>query len=243
MGLMPFLKRPHVAVWLLLLLILVLTLPLFLCLPQFLDYDWYSVAVDVVDRGGLLERDSRWLPPPGWFWIRSIGDHVLGKHSVVPLRVVDLVVMFTAIGLLASWFAPRVNRSGQAWMVLVLVTFYLGTPEACHFQLDPWLFLPTVAGLCLRRTQMNRILDPTVSISSLAFGSVAEGLLCGAACLIKPQAIIPMGALWLVTTPLLLRARWSSWKRVALNLLLIAVGGSVAAAAWVGWQMSTGGWS
>src|SRR5438477_9665013 len=101
-------KRPgagrfvEAAGWLALAALLVVFVPLFLCLPLTVDAAFYSVCARHVLRGGALEKDFLFLPPPGMAWAVAVVRAVLGGSSVA-LRLADLLAVAAAVWLLARW--------------------------------------------------------------------------------------------------------------------------------------------
>src|SRR5438046_784859 len=103
-------RRPALLMGLLLLALLVLTVPTFVCEPPFLDNDYYGLAARLVRRGMVLERDMRFMAPPGLVWARATVDSLSGdRHEV--LKLVDLAIALASIALITAWVGRGLGRA------------------------------------------------------------------------------------------------------------------------------------
>lgn len=217
--------------WLALAALLVLIVPLFLRMPPTVDVAFYGVCADTLHQGGILDRDVLMLQPPGMAWAVA-GVHALVGRSVIALRVVDLLIVAAIVALLVRWQRDRANA---AWLALTLAACYLTTSEWNHAQPDTWMLLPALAALVLRRRNMQEANSAPLAL--------AEGLLWGIACLIKPFVLLPGGLCWLLCL-------WWAWREpsatprrpLARQGLFVLMGGSLVGLTWMGWLWIDGGW-
>jgi len=224
--------------WLVLAVLLVLLVPLFVCMPLTPDVSFYQIAAQHILRGGALERDLLFLPPPGLAWAFAAVGSTLGWTSWA-MRVADLGVFGGIVVLLVVWLkAAGVSRAVRAWAAVLLCAFYLTTSEWSHGQPDTWMLLPALAALHLRRRRTAALLGAAGGLA--ARWSIVEGLLWGAACLIKPFVVVPGLLVWLVSAGLARRsgAGWS--PRLAADAAGPLAGGLLAAAAWQLWLIQSG---
>src|SRR5579871_3427365 len=258
--------RLEIGLSLALIIVAIVVLPLFVCLPPYSDNDFYGIAANYIrktdvidkedrswsllsptapiwnDRGYILEKEDRsFYFPPGLALSRLAIDTISG-HRHEGIVIADLIVMAMNFALLVAWFRYRMTKAQAIASWLILMGFYLTTPEVVHFQPDPWMFLPTIAGLHLRRRQLPRLFNrDAVPIKNVIGWSVLEGMMCGAACLIKPYAIIPMLTIWKVSSLLALILNARKWGRTILDVIFLQIGGLIAALFWFLWLVFDGG--
>jgi hypothetical protein len=111
--------------------------------------------------------------------------------------------------------------------------FYLGSSEWCHVQRDPWMLLPAMAALYLRRQSTVR---PSV------VRSVAEGMFWAAAFWIKPFVAVPALISWLASARLARIERQASIGSIAFDGFGVLAGGIIVGAAGVAWMIASGAW-
>jgi hypothetical protein len=141
----------------LLVLLLVTNVPLFLCMPLTDDAAMYDLQALNWLHGGMLYRDILEPNLPGVIWLHAAVRWTLGTSSMA-LRSVDLLLFTTFVALSRNWLASSgATRAIQAWSVLVLFVCYFSFSEWCHCQRDIWLLVPGLAGLTLRRRQIERL--------------------------------------------------------------------------------------
>ena len=178
--------------WTVLALVLVTGVPLFLCLPLWVDVQHYDLCVRNYLRGDVPYRDTFDNNLPGILWLQAIVRLIVGWRPEM-LRLADLVIVGLAAGLLLRW----VPRQGPAriWAAAVLAAFYLSIPERNHCQRDGWMLLPAVAVPGLRDLQMRRL---AVGRSWFTL-ALLEGLCWGLAVWVKPFVVTVPLACWLAT--------------------------------------------
>src|SRR4051794_13753425 len=111
--------------WLALAALLVVAVPLFVRMPVISDVAYYDICARQVLRGGALERDLFFLPPPGIVWSRILVRSLLGWSSEA-VRLADLAVVSAIIWLLARWLrAAGLPRAVRVWTAVLLFAFYL----------------------------------------------------------------------------------------------------------------------
>ena len=141
--------------WSLLVLLLVTNVPLFLCMPLTDDAAMYDLQALNWLHGGMLYRDILEPNLPGVIWLHAAVRWTLGTSSMA-LRAVDLLLFSTFVALSRNWLASSgATRATQAWSVLVLFVCYFSLSEWCHCQRDIWLLVLGLAGLTLRRRQID----------------------------------------------------------------------------------------
>src|SRR4051794_26792960 len=115
--------------WLALAALLVVALPLFVRMPVTADVAYYDTCAGLVLRGGALERDLFFLPPPGMVWSLALVRSLLGWSSEA-VRLADLAVLSAIIWLLVRWLRKAgLPRVAQVWTAVLLFAFYLSTRE------------------------------------------------------------------------------------------------------------------
>ncbi|MFL5339705.1 MAG: ArnT family glycosyltransferase [Gemmataceae bacterium] len=220
--------------WLLFALFLVLTLPLFLRMPLFVDPYFYGICAQTIRHGGVLERDLLFFYPPGMAWLRAVIDSVSRRPEF--LRVVDLLIVAGVACLLARWGRDRLPPVRSGLTALVLIAFYLTTPETNHAQPDVWMLLPALGALSLRQRRTDELLADATP-GARPGRAYAEGLLCGAVCLLKPHGAVPLAAVWIVAALLARR------RQLLADAVLVLAGGLTVFALWMLWLQLGGGWN
>lgn len=220
--------------WIALAALLLLAVPLFLRMPPTVDVAFYDVCAETLLRGGILDRDVVMLQPPGMAWLVA-GVHALLGGGVIALRAVDLLIVAGIIALLRRWQRSMLTSTGVAWLVVTLAGFYLTTSEWVHAQPDTWMLVPALAALTLRR----HLLEADIALRAAMAFALAEGLLWGIGCLIKPFVFLPGVMCWLLCA---YRAGWGEWRTLARQAIFVLLGGALVGLVWVGWLWIDGGW-
>jgi hypothetical protein len=204
-------------------------IPPFLHMPLWCDVTLYDVAARTVLAGGVHYRDVFDTNPPGFVWLMCAVRATLGP-SIEALRAVDLGIVFAAAAALLVW-ARRAGAShaGIAWAAAAIASFYPLIHEFNHVQRDVWMMLPALAAIGLR---FRRIKGPPTAVCG-----IAEGLLWGFGCWIKPHVAFIAAAVWLVTAN-----RLGSRRKVLLDFAAVFAGGLLAGAAGLVWLIGTGAW-
>lgn len=218
-----------------LLLVLIVCLPIFLCMAPWVDATFYDICARVIQRGGVLYRDSFDTNLPGMAWLHLGIRSLFGWRSEV-IRLADFLVVSGITYLLVRW-DPTLPRYGQIWTAVALLAYYFSTSEWCQNQRDVWMLLPCLLSLYLRRWQLLRAnsAPATLLLSEL------EGLLWGAAVWIKPMAIVPALACWLFS--ILYRYRFAPvWQTILLEASGLLMGGLIVGGAGSFWLWRTGAW-
>lgn len=229
--------------WVALGALLVVLVPLFLCMPLTVDAAFYDLCARHVLRGGALERDFFYLPPPGMPWAVALVRSVLGPSSVA-LRLADLLIVSAVVWLLTRWLALLgLSRAGRVWAAVVMFAFYLSTTELCHCQPDTWMFLPALCALHLRRRQLAAARGADFSPRRAAARAVLEGACWGAACLVKPFVGLPGLLAWVVSAAVWRRSGPGWGRRLLADAAGLVVGGLLAGGVWQLWLASSGSWS
>jgi len=207
--------------------------PIFLCMPPWVDVTHYDMCVRVVLHGGVYYRDVFDTNLPGIAWAMAAVRVCFGQ-SYEALRAVDLLVIAAEVWLLAGW----VRRAGGtaasvAWLAAAVALWYPFTSEFNHIQRDPWMLLPA---LIAARLRLRRV-EHTDTPSSAA---LIEGFIWGAAVWLKPHVVFPAFALWVVSAVLI--GRREPRRRILRDVLGLLGGGVLAAMPGIAWLISTGAW-
>src|SRR6266542_1383801 len=185
--------------WLALVALLAVALPLFVRMPVTSDVAFYDTCAHYVLRGGALERDLFFLPPPGMVWSLVLIRSLLGWSSEA-VRLADLVVVSAIIWLLGRWLrAAGLSRAARVWATVLLFAFYLSTSEWSHAQPDAWMLLPAMAALHLRLRLVQALTGEPVPTRGTTALSLLEGMCWAAACLFKPFVALPAFLVWLTS--------------------------------------------
>ncbi|MBB02732.1 MAG: hypothetical protein CMJ47_08810, partial [Planctomyces sp.] len=167
----------------LLLGLLVVCVPLMLCMPLTADPVLYDLQAETVVQGGVLYRDIVEPNLPGIVWLHLLIRSLFG-WSQLALKGVDLAIIAGIVFLLSRWPAIRseskialgtTSQAAAFLLATLLFWFYFGTSEWCHCQRDPWMLLPALLALYLRKRQIERLDDCSVSQRSLFGYGFAEG--------------------------------------------------------------------
>jgi hypothetical protein len=228
--------------WVALAAVLLALVPLFLCMPLTPDTSFYDVGARHVLRGGRLESDLLYLPPPGMAWALAAVRATLGR-SAVAARAADLAVVAAIVALLVRWLRHSgLSRAACAWSAVLLAAFYLTTTEWVQVQPDTWMLLPAVAALTLRRRNVAALTAPAGGGPPAAAWALAEGALWGAGCLVKPFVVIPGLLTWLASAALVRRTGPGRARRLVPDAAGLLAGGLLMGAVWQGWLLYHGTW-
>jgi hypothetical protein len=229
--------------WLVLPVVLVVSLPLFICMPVWADVSLHDLCARTILRGGVHYRDTFETNLPGMDWLQAAVRQHFGWRSET-IRVFDFLVISAIAGLLVGGLRRLKCSVGRClWTLIAIYAFYLGTPEICHCQRDIWALLPALVGLSFRYSQVTpatkergwRVVGAT---------SVLEGLVWGAAIWIKPFAVAPLLACWLLGILISRRStpRSTPIGARSLDALGLFVGGAVAGILGLLWLWRSGAW-
>ncbi len=209
-------------VWIALIVWLGISVPLFVGMPLNSDTALYDVHARSVLDGAVAYRDIFEPNFPGVLWIHMGIRSAFGWSSEA-MRAVDLVVLGSILWLWAGAFERR--KQVMPVFLLAVTLFYLTRNEWCHAQRDTWMLLP--AGLAM----VLRCRRPCGSSSLLA---LLEGFCWGCAVWIKPHVAVPAAAVMLVD----LRER--SIREALPDILVVILGGVMAAIPGIAWLSATG---
>ncbi len=215
------------------LLTLIACLPIFLCMAPWVDATFYDICARIIQRGGVLYRDSFDTNLPGMAWLHLTIRSLFGWRSEV-IRAADFVVVAGIICLLVRWFAAM-PRHGRIWMAATLLFYYFSTSEWCQNQRDVWMLLPCLAALYLRRQQLFAF-QPAFP------WAVLEGLLWGSAVWIKPMAAAPALACWLFGIVWRCRTLFT-WRALLVETAGLLMGGLLCGGAGAFWLWRSGAWT
>ena len=211
--------------WLAALVVLLLVaLPPFVCMELHMDPLLFDTYARTLQRGGVMYRDSCEVNLPGMTWLHWGIRSTLGWRSET-LRAVDLLVMGSVVVLLVCWF-PGLAASWRFGLAIALVVFYVTRSEWCHVQRDPWMLLPALGALYLRRGRR------------LPF---VEGMLWAIAFWIKPYVAVPVMCVWL-TSAWLDRRDGVSVSRLLVDVAALLAGGATVGALGIAWMVRSGAW-
>ncbi len=228
--------------WVALLALLAVGLPIFLCMPPWLDVTQYDLAARNLLHGGVHYRDIYDNNLPGAVWIQALIRTLFGWRSET-LRAADAAIVGGIVFLLCRWLrCIGLSRAACLWSAVALAALYLSTSEVCHCQRDPWALLPGLAALTLRRHQMSLLTDPKAPNSSLLGRAILEGVLWGAAVWIKPFVAVPALACWLLCAILVFPRTPEPFKRLATDGAGVLLGGLIAGGLGCAWLIATGAW-
>lgn len=218
-----------------LLLVLIVCLPIFLCMGLWVDATFYDVCAHVIQRGGVLYRDTFDTNLPGMAWVHLAIRSMFGWSSEV-LRVADVIVIAGIVYLLARW-DQTLPRYGRIWTAVTMLAYYFSTSEWCQNQRDVWMLLPCLLALYLRR----RRLFAADSVQRALLLSGLEGLMWAAAVWIKPMASVPAMACWLFSVFLRYQTPHSR-RPMLLEAAGLLTGGLIVGVAGSIWLWRTGAW-
>ena len=208
--------------------------PLFVRMPLTNDTVFFDLQTRLFARGAVPYRDILEPNWPGVFWIHSGVRQVLGPHSEA-MRFFDLLSVVALSWMLRN-LVVRAGATPQSsnWISVAVLGFYFSCSEWCHCQRDTWLLVPMAAATLLRMRRLSRTMNPRVS----ALATLAEGLIWGAACWLKPYAALIGVSVWLVTLP-----RFSTLRQAAFDTFGVFIGGMFAGIGGIAWLVRTGAWS
>ncbi|MFO0822339.1 MAG: hypothetical protein U0792_04360 [Gemmataceae bacterium] len=147
--------RSATAGWVVTALTLLAGVPLFLCMPPWVDVTLYDMAARSILRGGVYYRDVFDTNLPGVTWVMASVRFVFG-WSYEALRVFDLLVIAAEVALLIVWVRKAGgSAAAAAWFAAAAALFYLGTSEFNHIQRDPWMLLPALVAARLRLSRVD----------------------------------------------------------------------------------------
>ena len=205
--------------WFALALVLVVGVPIFLCMPLGFDIFHYDICSRNLLRGGVHYRDTFDNNLPGIVWLQA-GIRWLVGWGTERLHAVDLLFFSLNVLLLGRWVRP----GARVWTAAVLYAFYLFLPESCLCERDMWMLLPALAGLTLRRRQVELLSSPRTSLSTVVGWAALEGICWGTAVWIKPFVFVPGFACWFVSVLQARRARAGTFGLLSGDLLGLLVG-------------------
>jgi hypothetical protein len=206
-------------------------------MPLWVDCTFFDIVARSVLRNQRIYHDLFLHGPPGMILITAGLRWFIGWRSEA-LRVTDLLIVTGIILLLSE--GPR----RRAWFVrhpgtiFVMLLFYLSTTEWCHCQSDMWMLLPTLMALRLRCRQVKRLTSRRDGYLAWAF---VEGLAWGLAAFVKPFAVFPAAACWLMSFIIMYRCKVAI-ARLVQDLMGILIGAGTVAAAAVLWLVLSGNW-
>jgi hypothetical protein len=232
----PFRSISATVAWLFLAGILMVGVPLFICMPLWVDTTYHDLSARNILWGGVHYRDIFETNLPGMVWITAAIRPVIGWSSEA-IRIADLVVVGGTIALL--WlFLKRIgiSHAGRAWFVAACAFFYVYETEFIHCQRDMWMLLPTVIALHLRAQQVAAA--PTASSASCFRRAVLEGVAWACAVWIKPHTLVPALFVWLASV-----RRLAATRRIAVaDFAGLLIGGLLVGGAGTIWLIATGTW-
>jgi hypothetical protein len=222
--------------------LLVVGLPLFICMPLWVDVTHYDLCARNLLEGGVPYRDAFDTNLPGIVWLQASIRFLVGWSSEA-IRIVDILIYTAIVGLFLSLLA-KMGRSWavRAWTAVVLYAYYLTTSEMCHCQRDMWMLLPTLLALHLRYRQMVGLAGSTRSGKNTASWAAVEGFCWGLAFWIKPFVAIPALLCWLISALWLRRARGTSFGLLAADTAGLLGGALIAGGLGIAWLLGSGTW-
>ena len=234
-------RIPHrgiseIVAWLFLATVLAIGVPLFVCMPLWVDTTYHDLSARNLLWGGVHYRDIFETNLPGMVWIHALIRPIIGWSSEA-IRIADLFVVGASILLLSFWLRRvGVPRSGRAWFLCAAFFFYVYETEFIHCQRDSWMLLPTVLAMYLRGRQ---IFTAGRSSRGSAFRrAVLEGMAWGCAVWIKPHSLVPALFLWLASFRRLMGTR----RLATIDFLGLITGGAFVGSLGSLWLIATGTW-
>jgi hypothetical protein len=220
--------------------LLVAWLPLFVCMPPWVDNTWYDLCARSMLKGEIVYQKIFWHGLPGMLWLQTGIRALFGWRSEI-LHAADAIFLALTIWLLVSQFLPEsTTLAGRMWTAILLATFYSCTSEWCHCQPDMWMLLPAVVALWLRERQVTLILKDSSGFA-LPGSALLEGLCWSLALLIKPFVLVPAAACWLASLIIVHHAA-NVRRTVLVNTAWLIAGGVAAGAGTVAWLLASGNW-
>jgi hypothetical protein len=235
-------RWPVALAWSVLAVLLMVGLPLFVCMPVWVDASLYDLAARNVLRGGVHYRDVFDTNLPGMVWLHVAVRSAFGWR-VETLRLADIALFTTSVWLLAHWLKPlRPASAVPVWLAVACFAFYFSTSEWCHCQRDVWMLPPALAALYLRRRQLADLVGHEAPLRRLALRGVLEGLCWGVAFWIKPFVAVPALACWILSAARAHKGHGPAGRRLALDAGSLLAGGMLAGGAGVAWLVRSGAW-
>ncbi|MCE9531108.1 MAG: hypothetical protein K8T89_08290 [Planctomycetes bacterium] len=206
--------------WLVLLAILVIGVPIFICMPLWVDTTYHDISARNILWGGVHYRDVFETNLPGMVWLHAIIRPIVGWSSEA-IRCVDLIVVSSSVLLLGYWLRRiGATRTALTWFFAACAMFYLFETEFIHCQRDSWMLLPTILAMQLRGRQLFHA--ATASRRSTFARAMLEGMAWGSAIWIKPHCVVPAALTWLIS---LRRMIGTAGQRVIIDFLGLLTGG------------------
>src|ERR1700722_18642206 len=98
-------------------------LPLFLCMPLWVDTIFFDLCARTLMRGGVLYREVFTHALPGMFWIQVALRSLLGWRSET-LRAVDFLIVSACVWLLVGKLQPgAMSWAWRLWTAFTLFAF------------------------------------------------------------------------------------------------------------------------
>lgn len=208
-----------------LVVVAVVNLPAFLTTALECDPIMFDLLIRDAKAGRVLYRDMVENKPPGMIVVQAGVRSVVGP-STEAIRVIDLVVVGSALALLAGYL-NRGRSTLMAMTLFLLSVFYLSTLEWNHVQADVWALLPVMLTLRLRRTRLAQMTTGTPASPVLAT-ALLEGAIWGLVVWMKPHIAFVGIVVWLVGTA------WALRHGTRPALLVADAGGMILGGAIVG---------
>lgn len=224
--------------WMALVAFLGIGVPIFVCMPLWVDTTYHDLSARNLLWGGVHYRDIFETNLPGMVWVHAAIRPLIGWSSEA-IRAADLVVVGTSVLLIAWWLGRLgVSRANRVWFAAAMALFYVYETEFIHCQRDLWMMLPALVALHLRGRQLMRA--SSGSDGGTFRNGVLEGVAWACAVWIKPHCLIPALAVWLVSLRPLIGT--STPRRALFDFLGLLTGGLLAGAAGSFWLIKTSAW-
>ncbi len=140
--------------WTALAAFLAIGVPLFLCMPLWVDTTYHDLSARNVLWGGVHYRDIFETNLPGMVWVHAALRPLIGWSSEA-IRAADLVVGGVSVMLLICWLGRLgVSRANRIWFAAAMTLFYVYDTQFIHCQRDMWMLLPALVALHLRGRQL-----------------------------------------------------------------------------------------
>jgi hypothetical protein len=217
---------------------LVAVLPLFVCMPLWVDATFFDICARTIIQKGVLYREILLHGPPGMALAVAGVRYALGWRSEV-LRLWDALMILGVVFLLVRYFLPETGRlAPRLWTAIALILCYFSTTEWCHCQPDVWMMLPALAALILRLRRPPQAIGTGFSVSCLL-----EGACWTLAALLKPFIFVPAGFCWLTDTLSVWHHGRLTVSRLLSELVALSLGAAAPVLMVVGWLVWSGNWS
>ena len=224
--------------WTALATFLAIGVPLFLCMPLWVDTTYHDMSARNVLWGGVHYRDIFETNLPGMVWVHALLRPLIGWSSEA-IRAADLVVVGLSVLLIVWWLGwIGISRATRVWFAASMALFYIFETEFIHCQRDVWMLFPALVALHLRGRQLANIASGTDG-STLRRG-ILEGIFWACAVWIKPHCWIPALIVWMVSVRPLMGA--GSPRRALLDFFGLLAGGLLAGGLGSLWLIRTGAW-